>query len=226
MHRPYRTFYLSRLRGIAHQNWDSRYTLEKIATELTVRAPRDYDRQAAVLMFQCEIMERAEELKKKERQEVVDWEEANRKQKEIKIEIDRKTFFKKHGYFKWPTTTAPMGEGGMTAFWYEYGLFSYVGYHVGNTNGKPDDVRQELLDCIFHNDLPKVQSEEYMQGFGTPKTPRRLNKMADFLSAEARNFKRISSGDYSKAIADYEQDLVYLYNEYYVGVFGFDWPTV
>ena len=226
MYRPYRTHHINKLKNIANKYWDSRSTLEKIAAELAERVPRYGYRQNDVLVIQCEIMERAEELRKKERKEVEDWEEANRKQKEIKIEIDRKTFFKKHGYFKWPTTTAPMGEGGMTAFWYEYGLFSYVGYHVGNTNGKPDDVRQELLDCIFHNDLPKVQSEEYMQGFGTPKTPQRLNKMANFLSAEARNFKRIPSGDYSKAIADYERDLCYLYNEYYVGKFGFGWPTV
>ena len=64
-----------------------------------------------------------------------------------------------------------------------------------------------------------------MQGFGTPKTPQRLNKMADFLSAEARNFKRKQSMNYSKAIADYEQDLDYLYNKYYVDKFNFAWPS-
>ena len=94
MYRPYRTHHINKLKNIANKYWDSRSTLEKIATELTERTPRDYDRQTAVLMFQCEILERAEELKKKEKQEVVDWEEANRKQKETKIEIDRKIFLK------------------------------------------------------------------------------------------------------------------------------------
>ena len=209
MHRPYRTFYLSRLRGIAHQNWGSEHELKKILAELAERKFKD-----EVHALESEIALQVEHLQNQ-----------RMKQKQSQKELSKK-LSKERGWFQWPSTEAPMGEGGMTAFWYEDGLFSYVGYHVGNTNGKPDDVRQELLDCIFHNDLPQVNSDEYMQEFNAPKTSKRLNKMADFLSAEARNFKRNPAGDYSKAIADYERDLDYLYREYYVGVFGFDWPTV
>jgi len=125
-------------------------------------------------------------------------------------------------WFKWPTTDAPKGDGTLNASgWYEKGLFSHVGYHVGK-NGEHHKIRRRFLDCVFRYELPNVNSDEYMREFAIPQSPKRLHKMANFLVAMARNYKRNEHADYSQAIADYESDLEYLYDEYWVGVFHFD----
>ena len=130
------------------------------------------------------------------------------------------------GFFKWPNTDAPASRHGFTgeAYWYEEGLLSFVGYRVGRA-GESRQIRQDILDCVFHNELPRVSSREYMSEWHEPKTPERLKKMAETLAAFARNFKRRSGGDYTQAIEDWEMDLQYLYDEYYVSVFNFAWPV-
>ena len=52
--------------------------------------------------------------------------------------------------FEWPTTDAPAARHGFDGdfFFYEHGLLSYLGYHVGGS-GKTKSVRQQLLDCVF-----------------------------------------------------------------------------
>lgn len=225
MYRPYRTFYLTRLENIALQNWESRRELEKILNELAERKLKD-----EVLILQTKIAFRIEHILNEEREqqkraglkkheEVIERIEKRQREREV---------LEKQGWLEWPETAAPMGDGGMDAHWYKEGLFSSVSYHVGNA-GEPTNIRKQLLDCIFHKDLPQVDSLEYMQEFALPKTPQRLNKMADFLSSLAKNFKRNmakTGTDYTKAIADYEHDLDYLYDQYYVDEFHFNWPEV
>ena len=131
------------------------------------------------------------------------------------------------GYFNWPSTDAPASIHGFSGdvFFYEDGLLSYVGYRVGRVNGAPEDIRLQILDCVFHNDLPRVISPEYMEEWSTPKTAARLHKMADTLAAFARNAKRRKDSDLSEAIVDWESDLFYLFHRYYIGRFGFAWPN-
>lgn len=142
--------------------------------------------------------------------------------KKRKIEAERR---ESDGYFKWPTTDAPASKFGFDCENYSYneGLLSFVGYHVGN-NGKNTYTRRKILDCVFHNKLPRVNSEEYMNEWGTEETPARLKKMADCLATFIRDKKR-NSNDYSKSIKEWESDLDYLYEKYYVGRFNFDWPS-
>jgi len=148
--------------------------------------------------------------------------------------------------FEWPSTVAhphpgPFIEPGVLSSLFgktlsikhREGLFAYVGYHVGKTNGKPDDDRKETLDWIFHSKLPHVNSDSYMAEFGDPKSCQRLQKMANFLAAQARNYSRNDMRDYSMAIGHYIQDLEYLYHRYYVGkcdfhttLDGFEWPDL
>ena len=127
--------------------------------------------------------------------------------------------------FEWPTTDAPAARHGFDGdfFFYEHGLLSYLGYHVGGS-GKTKSVRQQLLDCVFLRRVPNVGSDKYMSEWGEPETARRLQKMADTLAALARNAKRKTSGNYAEAISDWETDLEYLYTKYYVGRFDFVWP--
>lgn len=130
------------------------------------------------------------------------------------------------GYFEWPSTDAPAAKYGFkgNAFFYKDGLLSYVGYNVGN-DGERTVVRQKILDCVFHNVLPNVESKDYMKEWGSPESTSRLKKLAEALAAFTRNAKRNYNADYSQAIEDWQHDLDYLYNKYYVGQFHFDWPT-
>ncbi|MCY4245884.1 MAG: hypothetical protein OXE47_11250 [Gammaproteobacteria bacterium] len=137
--------------------------------------------------------------------------------------------------FEWPSTVAHPhpGTGKILPIEHREGRFAYVGYHVGKTNGKPDDDRKETLDWIFHSKLPHVNSDSYMAEFGDPKSCQRLQKMVNFLAAQARNYSRNDMRDYSMAIGHYIQDLEYLYHRYYVGkcdfhttLDGFEWPDL
>ena len=130
------------------------------------------------------------------------------------------------GYFKWPSTDAPAAKYGFkgNAFFYKDGLLSYVGYKVGN-DGVRTVVRRNILDCVFHNVLPNVESKDYMEEWGSRKSSSRLKKLAESIAAFTRNAKRNNDVDYSQAIKDWQDDLDYLYHKYYIRHFHFDWPT-
>ena len=127
--------------------------------------------------------------------------------------------------FEWPTTDAPAATHGFSGdfFFYEKGLLKFVGYGVG-VSGDIQSVRRRVLDCVFHKKLPRVESPEYMSEWGEPETSPRLQKMAESLAAFTRNAKRQTRRDYSLAISEWEADLKYLYDTYYVGHFDFAWP--
>lgn len=129
------------------------------------------------------------------------------------------------GYFEWPSTDAPATLHGYLGdvFFYKDGLLSYVGYRVGH-EGECLVTRQRTLDCVFHNRLPRVDSPEYMEEWAAPETPERLHKLAETIAALTRNAKRRRDVSLDVAIADWEADLKYLYEAYYIGRFGFDWP--
>lgn len=128
--------------------------------------------------------------------------------------------------FKWPTTDAPAGANGFTGdhFWYQEGLLSFVGYRVGKTHGVPRIKRQQILDCVIFNTLPRVNSQEYMDEWGHPRTAQRLRKLAEALASFTRNAKRKNSRSMEFAIDDWEADLSYLYESYYHEKLGFYWP--
>lgn len=128
------------------------------------------------------------------------------------------------GYFDWPTTDAPASKFGFKGdnFTYQEGLLSYVGYSAG-VNAPNQETRTDILDCVFHNQIPRVISPEHMLEWGAPKSPDRLRKMANCLATFTRNAKRRRAADYSIAIAHWESDLDYLHRTYYVGKFHFAW---
>ena len=144
---------------------------------------------------------------------------------EVKRNIENRIHEINTDYFEWPTTHAPISTTGFCNYFYEYdkGLLSYVGYSTGK-NGESKKTRRKILDCIFHKELPKINSQKYMDGWGVPKSPARLKKLADSIAAFTRNNKRKTACDYQKSIEDMESDLNYLYRQYYVGEFKFSWP--
>jgi len=127
--------------------------------------------------------------------------------------------------FTWPTTDALKGVGdNLSPAWPETGLLRFMGYTVGD-NGINQFRRQKILNTIFEGLLPNVNSPEYMEEWGIPQTAKRLKKLANSIAAFVRNSKR-SSIDMSKAISEWENDLEYLYENFYQGKFDFQWPKV
>ena len=127
-------------------------------------------------------------------------------------------------YFDWPTTEAPVGKGGIdTQRWLQQGLLGFMGYQVGSS-GLAQKVRQQILTAIFDGVLPPVFPPRYLAKFGQPESSRRLQGMAETIAQLTINAKRRGS-IMDVAVRHYEQDLDFLYWEYYVEKFSFAWPS-
>ena len=101
----------------------------------------------------------------------------------------------------------------------------FLGYHVGETNPAPPNVRWRILEYAFECHLPLLDGPTYYLEWGTPLTAQRLKKMANTLAALTRNAKRRDTMSYAKAIDDWESDLVVLRDKYYLDFFHFGWPA-
>jgi len=126
--------------------------------------------------------------------------------------------------FPWPSTEASPTDGSNPAFIDAptTGMLSHLGYKVG-ASGLERQERRELLDTVYADRLPPVNSQDYMSEWGEPHSARRLQKMAESIAAFVRNGKRMAHPP-KQAIHDWESDLSYLYTEYYVGTYWFPWP--
>ncbi|MGE5563622.1 MAG: hypothetical protein ACM3ZV_10005 [Bacillota bacterium] len=131
------------------------------------------------------------------------------------------------GQFAWPSTKAAPGAGNLkSGDWHVIGMLSYLGYRVGAAQGEKPGVRHQILDTCFSCDLPPINGPAYLAEWGAPATASRLKKLAHELASFIRNAKRKRSANLSVAIDDWEEDLSYLYETYYVRRFGFSWPRV
>ena len=211
MFRPHLTKSTKQLLQIARSPSCTKVVLEEIMNEL---AQRKNDHAFYAIFEIGKLLENAQD-------------------KELQQQIKEKERFEAYsfrrnqeGFFEWPSTNAPASTHGYTGdvFFYKDGLLSYVGYRVGHVQGVSTEVRQQILDCVFHNQLPRVQSPEYMREWGDPKTAVRLRKLANAIATFTKNAKKKKDGDFSDAISDWEYDLRYLFLKYYVGVFRFAWP--
>ncbi len=130
------------------------------------------------------------------------------------------------GYFRWPSTDAPGGDGSLFAGgWPSEGLLSMMQYSVSREYDLSPALRREILTHIFERHLPPLISRDYMSGWGLPGSPMRLEKMAKSIAAFVRNAKRQPSNKMGNAIGEWETDLRFLHDQYYVGRFRFAWPT-
>jgi hypothetical protein len=130
-------------------------------------------------------------------------------------------------YFDWPLTAAGPGDGSMRpAGWHEEGMLAYLGYRVGIVQGVSQGIRRQILDAVFMHPLPPVNGPEYCRQWGPPAAAARLERLAKEIARFTQNAKRKRSADMTSAISDWEADLKYLYRQYYVGKFGFGWPSI
>jgi hypothetical protein len=129
-------------------------------------------------------------------------------------------------YFKWPSTeTGNRTSGTAIPEMQKDGMLSYLEYHVGKTADIPAAVRHSILARVFEGKLPRVFPLDYMRQWGEPKTSARLRKMAESIASCTRSAKRRDEDRLDEAIRQWEQDLEFLYQRYYVGRFGFGWPS-
>jgi hypothetical protein len=129
-------------------------------------------------------------------------------------------------YFRWPSTDVATARNAGGSFEAQgEGMLSYLEYHVGRSHDLAPKVRRAILERVFSGKLPAVFPKGYMDQWGEPQTSRRLHKMAECIAAFARNFKRRDDDRLDQAIREWEADLTWLYDEFYVGHFRFAWPT-
>ena len=103
-------------------------------------------------------------------------------------------------------------------------MLDAFGYHVGKVRGVDEVRRRRVLCFLFEEHLPLVFDTTYTNAWGAPKSSKRLQKLAETISALVRNAKRNPGRDYSTAIEEWEHDLAFLWTRYYVGQFKFGWP--
>jgi hypothetical protein len=71
----------------------------------------------------------------------------------------------------------------------EKGMLKFMGYDVG-IKGAPDGERREILCNIFYGEnLPFVESSEYMQVWGDPGSVKRLPRMSNSIASACRRNK-------------------------------------
>ncbi|WP_156932756.1 hypothetical protein [Rhizobium sp. IBUN] len=128
-------------------------------------------------------------------------------------------------WFKWPTTEAGSGSGvSLGVPMQPDGMLAHLGYHVGRTRGEDITLRQSTLRRIFEKPLPTALGKAYAEEWGPDGSAGRLRKMAESIATFTKNAKYKNDESYAQAIFQWEQDLEYLHDRYYVGKFHFDFP--
>ena len=127
--------------------------------------------------------------------------------------------------FLWPSTEAGGGDRSLDgSLWLKSGVLQFMGYKVGNTNGEVAGMRERIISAVFEAPIPPAFPPAHMDQWGDPGSARRLEKMANTIASFTRNARRRRTAAMDAAIRDWENDLRYLYLNYYVDRFQFDWP--
>ncbi|MDC5706974.1 hypothetical protein OPW41_19365 [Vibrio europaeus] len=128
--------------------------------------------------------------------------------------------------FHWPSTIASEADGSLPEVeWPQIGVLKAVGYTVG-VQGLPQSARLFILKDVYSESLPFVFSHAHMKEWGEPQSSTRLKKMAEALASFARGAKRKTQANMDKAISDWEHDLAWLKEEYYLKhKYVWVWPS-
>jgi hypothetical protein len=118
---------------------------------------------------------------------------------------------------EWPAQALQSRSVALKAdcYWYEHGVLSFMGYHVGESSALSAEQRRLILDYVIAEQIPKVNDPAYMAQWGDPGSGVRLRKMADSLATFARSAKLNKHADKSVAVFEWESDLAYLKRTYY-----------
>ena len=108
-------------------------------------------------------------------------------------------------------------------------MLKYKGYSVGSFSNITSWERQVILREVYEEQLPNLVDSGYMVQWGSPQSAQRLKKMAESIASFTRSAKRKrSQGNFDVAIADWEEDLAWLKQKFYDGVYDrvFPWPNL
>ncbi|MEZ9906370.1 hypothetical protein AB4343_16215 [Vibrio breoganii] len=127
--------------------------------------------------------------------------------------------------FKWPSTVANVADGSLPEInWPKIGMLKAVGYSVGK-DGLAIGARLEILKNVYMETLPFIESKAYVSEWGLPQSASRLKKMAETIANLTKGAKRKST-DMQLAIRDWEHDLAWLKQEYYLKhKYTWVWPN-
>jgi hypothetical protein len=109
------------------------------------------------------------------------WEEAL----ELRLEISARwsSYAAQNQWFPWPTTSAPPSARKLKGIeWRPYGMLSFLGYHVGETEPTPLKMRWGILEYAFECHLPPLISPAYYLEWGGRLIAQRLRKTANTLA--------------------------------------------
>ncbi len=97
-----------------------------------------------------------------------------------------------------------------------------IGYRVGVSNDQPEPQRRKILNMALNDELPFVESEEYMDGWSGAGTRLRLRRIAWHIAMQIQSFR--SKNNYHVAVKEWESDLNWLRRTYYKPFMRFIWP--
>ncbi len=90
----------------------------------------------------------------------------------------------------------------------EVGMLAVLGYHVGQMDGKPLQLRKLILKYILEGELPMVHSASYTEEWGEPNSSKRYEKLVRFLQNSIESNK--TKPDMKSAVKDWSEDLKWI----------------
>lgn len=119
----------------------------------------------------------------------------------------------------WPVIKQmPEGDGGhFTGGFRNFSALKMFGYTVGKTKGWAKPEREGFLSDFMEQTLPPIVAQTFADDYGDPMSVERLRKIANLIAGVASNFIRNDADRYAAAIADWESDLAFLKQKYYLG---------
>jgi len=89
----------------------------------------------------------------------------------------------------------------------ELGIFTTLGYHVGN-DGASNAIRHRLLDFMITQELPPAGSPAYLAEWNAPNTFNRYNKLLTVLRNLSNRYKNFDT--HIKAVREWREDIEYI----------------
>ena len=125
--------------------------------------------------------------------------------------------------FEWPFICEWIDEE-PEDYWFmgaEISPLKAMGYTVGES-GLYEGDRRYILTNAFEGELERVEPKEYMELWGSPGSRHRLRQMAYHISRQIPKHRGMYNHD--TAVREWEEDLEWLYYEFYKPWMRFRWP--
>lgn len=108
---------------------------------------------------------------------------------------------------------------------YPQGMLSFLGYRTGKSGLKAKE-RKRLLMAAYNDQLPLIQTRDYLDKWGDPRTSARLAQIAYSIFFSIKYAKKWKSDRFNLAIAHWTTDLDWLRSKLYVTRHNnsFKWP--